>query len=133
MCPFSPMRTPKLQLAAEQPLIRECWIQKKKKNTPHPRAKEKPQKDTKRGKITFRIKHHTCQRRLEGSNKTLWAPGPRDPIETETELCLSVSTGQQWPATGAEALGAADLGYTTCGIYPMEDVDIKLTIELPSR
>ena len=43
----------------------------------------------------------------------LVTPGPRDPTETETELCLSVSyggMGQQWPATGAGALGAADLG-----------------------
>ena len=40
-------------------------------------------------------------------------PGPRDPTETETKLCLSVScggTGQQWTAAGAGALGAADLG-----------------------
>ena len=40
------------------------------------------------------------------------APGPRDPTETEPELGLSVScrgTGQQWPATGAGALGTADL------------------------
>ena len=35
------------------------------------------------------------------------------PTETEPELCLDVScggTGQQWPAPGAGALGAADLG-----------------------
>ena len=40
-------------------------------------------------------------------------PGPCEPTETEPELCLSVScrgTGQQWPAAGAGALGAADLG-----------------------
>ena len=40
-------------------------------------------------------------------------PGPRDPTETEIELCLSVSCGgmgQQWTDTGAGALGAADLG-----------------------
>ena len=39
--------------------------------------------------------------------------GPRDPTETETELCLSVSCGglgQQWTAAGTGALGAADLG-----------------------
>ena len=33
--------------------------------------------------------------------------------ETETELCLSVSCGgmgQQWPAAGAGARGAVDLG-----------------------
>ena len=30
MCSSSPVRTPKLQLAAEQPLTRECWIPPKK-------------------------------------------------------------------------------------------------------
>ena len=50
---------------------------------------------------------------LRGLKQTLRAPGPRDPTETETELCLRVScggTGQQWPAAGAGALGASDLG-----------------------
>ena len=50
---------------------------------------------------------------LRGFKQTLFTPGPRDPTETETELCLSVSCGglgQQWPATWAGALGAADLG-----------------------
>ena len=39
--------------------------------------------------------------------------GTQGPTKTETELCLSVccgGTGQQWTATGTEALGAADLG-----------------------
>ena len=45
-------------------------------------------------------------RLLEGTNRTLCAPGPRDSTETETELCL----GQQWTAVGAGALGAGDLG-----------------------
>ena len=85
----------------------------KKKETSCPRVKEKPQKDTKSGKIVFRIKHHTHQKCLEGSNKTLGTPG--DPTETEPDLieCLSVScrgTGQQWTAAEAGALGAADLG-----------------------
>ena len=35
---------------------------------PCPRAKEKPQKDGRRGEIAFRIKPHTCQRLSEGSN-----------------------------------------------------------------
>ena len=38
---------------------------------------------------------------------------PETSTETEPELCLSVSCeimGQQWPASGAGALGAADLG-----------------------
>ena len=51
-------------------------------------------------------------RLLEGTNKTLCAPGCRNPTETEPELCLSISCrgmGQQWSAAGAGALGAADL------------------------
>ena len=73
----------------------------------------------------FRIKPHTHQRRSEGSNKTLCIPGPRDPTETEPELpfeCLHVfcgGTGQQWPAAGAGALGAADLDHTACGKSPL--------------
>ena len=50
---------------------------------------------------------------LRGLKQIFCAPEPRDPIETETELCLSVSCrgmGQQWTATGAGALGATDLG-----------------------
>ena len=50
---------------------------------------------------------------LRGLKQTLCTPGPRDPTETEIELCLSVSCGgmgQQWTDTGAGALGAADLG-----------------------
>ena len=58
-------------------------------------------------------------RHLEGSNNTLCTPGPRDPTETEPDPCLSVSYRgkcQQWPAAGAEAVDAADLGHTACGI-----------------
>ena len=50
---------------------------------------------------------------LRGLKQTLCTPEPRDPAETETELCLSVSCGgpgPQWIATGAGALGAADMG-----------------------
>ena len=64
---------------------------------------------------------------LRGLKQTLCAPGPRDPTETEIELCLSVScggTGEQWTTTGAGALGAADLGMAGCsrlvdGISPL--------------
>ena len=85
----SPVRTPKLQVAAEQPLTGKCWIPpKKKKDIPYPRAKEKPQQDGRRGKIAFRIKPHTHQRHSEGLNKILCAPG--DPMEIEPDLPLSV-------------------------------------------
>ena len=49
---------------------------------------------------------------LGGHKQNLCAPGPKDPTETETELCLSVSCGgmgQQWTAAGIGALGAADV------------------------
>ena len=59
-----------------------------KKDTPCPKAKEKPQKDGRRDKITFRIKPHTHQRHSENSNKTLCTPG--DSTETEADLPLSV-------------------------------------------
>ena len=105
----SPVRTPKLQLAAEQPSTGECLIPPKK-DIPRSKAKERPQQDGRKGETTLRIKPLTHQRCSRGLKEILCAPGPR---ETESELCLSVScegTGQQWPATGAGALGAADLG-----------------------
>ena len=68
---------------------------------------------------------------LRGLRHALCAPGPRDPTETETELCLSIScggTGQQWTAAGAGALGAADLGVAKAHL---EEVTINPTIEPP--
>ena len=85
-----------------------------KKDNPHPRAKEKPQKDGRRGEITFRIKPHTRQRCLEGTNKTFVSTRrPHRDWDRPAVECLSVSCrgmGQQWPAAGAGALGAANLG-----------------------
>ena len=66
---------------------------------------------------------------LRGLKQTLYAP--RDPTETEPELCLSVSCegmGQQWPATGAGALGPADLLEAQA---LLEEVSIKPNIEPP--
>ena len=111
MCSSSHARTPELQLTAELPLTGECWIPPKK-DTPHPRAKEKPQKDGTRGEISFRIKPHTCQRHSEGSN----IPCAHQDSETPYRLrqncveCLLRGTGQQWAASGAEVLGGVDLG-----------------------
>ena len=66
---------------------------------------------------------------LSGLKQTLCAPGPRNPTETETELCLSIFCGgQQWTATEAGALGAADLGMA---LTLLEEVTINPTIELP--
>ena len=73
-----------------------------KKDTPCPRAKEKPQQESRRGKITFRIKPHTCQRCSEGLNKTLCAPGPRGPTETD-QTCLWVFECLLWGHRSAVA------------------------------
>ena len=51
-CAHLLQRTPKLQLAAEHSSTGESWIPPKK-GTPHPRAKEKPQQDSRRGKTAF--------------------------------------------------------------------------------
>ena len=113
------MRTPKLQRTVEQPSTGQCWIPLKK-DTPCPRTKEKPQRDGRRGEIVFRIKPHAHQRSSEGSNKTLCAPGPRDPTRdwaTPAFQCLSLlygCIGQQCPAMGTGALAAADLGGVVC-------------------
>ena len=75
----------------------------------------------------FKIKPNTHQRHLEHSNKTLCAPGDR--TETEPDQPLNVScrgTGQQWPATGTGALGAAELG-----VAYLEKIAINPTIEPP--
>ena len=86
------MRTPKLQLTAEQPLTGECWTPPKK-DTPRPRAKEKPQQDGRRGKIAFRIKPHNRQRRSEGSNKPYMHQDPETP-QRLSQNCVQVSPAE---------------------------------------
>ena len=84
----SPERTSKLQLAAKQLLTGECWIPpKKEKDTPHPGAKEKPQKDSWRVRIVFRLKPHTCQRYLEGSNKPCMHQDP-ETLQRLSQNCV---------------------------------------------
>ena len=61
-----------------------------KKDTAHPRAKEKPQKDGRRGKITFRIKPHTSQRHSEDLNKMLCTQGLKGTTETEPDMTVSI-------------------------------------------
>ena len=60
-----------------------------KKDTPHPRAKEKPQKDGSRGETAFRIKPCTRQRRLEGSKKPCVHHDPEFP-QRQSRNCVWV-------------------------------------------
>ena len=87
MLSSSPMRTPNLQLAPEQPSTGECWISPKK-DTSCPREKEEPQQDGRRGEIGFRVKSRMHQWFSEGPNRNFCTPG--GPTETEPGLPLSV-------------------------------------------
>ena len=96
MSSSSPVRTPKLQLAAEQPSTGECWISPKKKITPLQRAKEKPQQDS-------RIKPHTRQRHSEGSNKPCAHQDPEIP-QTLRQNHVWVSPKEVWVSSGLQGL-----------------------------
>ena len=68
-----------------------------KKDTPCPRAKEKPQQDDRRGEghNRFKIKPHTSQRCLKCRNKTFCTPRPKerssDLHKKLSQICLWVS------------------------------------------
>ena len=80
----SSVRTLKLKLAAEQPSTGKCWIPPKR-DTLCPKAKEKPQKDGRRGEITSSIKPHTYQRHSEGPNEILCH---QENPQRQRETCL---------------------------------------------
>ena len=94
----SPVRTPELQLTAKQPSTGECWIPPKK-DTPHPRAKERLQQDGRRGEIMFRIKPLTHQRHSEGSNKTCVHQDPETP-QRLSQNCVWVSPAEVRVSSG---------------------------------
>ena len=68
---------------------------KKKKDIPHIGAKEKPQQDSWRVGITFRIKLHTCQRSPEGSNKLCVHQDP-ETLQRLSQNCVWVSPVEVW-------------------------------------
>ena len=101
-----------------------CWtsidrrmLDPTKIDTPHSRAKEKPQQDGRRAKIAFRFKRLICQRHScmhQNAETPYW---PRPAFECSPVSCGGVS--QQRSAAGTGALGAADLGHTACDISPL--------------
>ena len=54
MCSSPPVRAPKLQLAVEQPLTGGHW-NPPKNDTPHPKTKQQPQLEGRRGAITMKL------------------------------------------------------------------------------
>ena len=97
-------------------------------DTPRPKAKEKPQKDGRRGEIAFRNRPHTHQRGSEDSNKPSAHQDPRTPKRLKQNSVSCGGKGQNWPATGAGVLGAADL---LMAYALLEEVTINPTIESP--
>ena len=70
-----------------------------KKDTPCPRAKEKPQQDGRRGKMAFRIKLLTLQRCSEGSNKPCAHQDPETPQKLRQNY-VWVSPEEVWVSSG---------------------------------
>ena len=94
--------------------VRECG------GTPHPRAKEKPQQDGRRGEFVFKIKSHSLQRCSEGSNKP-WVHQDPGTLQRLRQNCLSISCGGtgSYTAVGCyrdRGSGCSRLGY---GVSPL--------------
>ena len=64
-------------------LLNNCWQE-------NVGSQERPQKDGRRGKTTFRFRHHTCQRHLEVSNKPCAHQDPKIP-KRRSKNCVWVS------------------------------------------
>ena len=84
--------------------------------TPHPRAKEKPQQDSRRGKITFTIKPHTHQRCSEGLNKPCVHQSPHRDWDRTVFECLLQRYGSAVDSCTGRGSGCNRPGY---GITPL--------------
>ena len=83
------------------------------KKIPHIQEQRRSPSETLGGEKSHLESNPIPARDAQRAQTNLVPLGPRDPTETEPELCLSVSCrgmGQQWPPTEAGALGAVDLG-----------------------
>ena len=87
-------------------------------NTPCSRAKKKPQNEGRRGEFSFRIKRHSCQRHLEGSNKSCVHQDPGTPqrLRQNCVECLLWRYGSAVDCHRDRGSGCSRLGY---GISPL--------------
>ena len=100
-------------------------------DTPHPRAKEKSQQVGRRGKTTFGIKPHTCQRCPEGSNQPCAHQDPETPQRPRLRTvsgCLLRRCGSAVPSPRGRGSGCSRPGY---GITLLEEVAINPIRESP--
>ena len=112
-------------------LTTSCWttinmkmLEPTKKDTPHPRTKEQPHQDGRRGPIVFKIKPHTRQRCCRAQTKAcvLQDPGERSSNPTRDWATLAYECfelsgeglGWRWLALWPGALTAAALGDAVC-------------------
>ena len=116
----SPVRTPKLQLAPEQPSTGKCWIPPKKM----PRIQEQRRSPRKMvgGEKSCLQSNPIPTRDTQRAQTKPWAHQDTETEPDQPLKCLNVSCrgkGQQWPAAGRGALAAADLGHAACGMSPL--------------
>ena len=112
LCSSTPLRTPKLRLAVEQPSTGECWISPKKTYPHVPGQRRNPNRMAGGAKLRLesnliptrvaqRVQTEPCLHQDPGKGAVT---PTRDSVRPAWE-CLSVScggAGQQWPALGTE-------------------------------
>ena len=112
-----------LQLAAEQPLTRECWITPKK-DTPHQGQRRSLNKMVGGAKSCLESNLILARDTERAQTKPLCAPGPGAAQETEPDLPLSVwvspaRCGLAGAAVRTGALAAAEPGGAARGLSPL--------------
>ena len=128
MSSSSPARTPKSQLAAEQPLKGGCW-NPPEKIIPHVQGQRRSWNRTVGGAQSCLISNLISTRdSWRAQTKPCVPPDPRKEAVITTKdwarpvcACLMTSCvgmGQQWPATGTGALATEVLGGTVYGVSP---------------
>ena len=108
--PVQGQRNPSKKVGTEEATA-QCWSSCEE--IPHTQGQRRSPRKTVWGANSPLESNPIPARDTQRAQTSLCAPGPRNPTETETELCLSVScrgTGQQGTPTGTAALGAVDLG-----------------------
>ena len=88
------------------------------KKTPHVQGQRRSLSKMVGGVKLHLESNPTTARGLQGSNKTLCTPGPRDPMETEPDLCLSLLWRYRLAVAchRGRGSGCSRLG---CGISPL--------------
>ena len=113
-------RLPLQELQNYNSLFNNCWQENvgthQKKETTWQRAKEKPQQDGRRDEMVFRIKPHTHQRCLEGSNKPCAHQDPETP-QRPSQNCVRVSPAEVQVSSGLPQERGS--GCSECGVRPL--------------